>query len=93
MQNFVERKWKIVQQKVVSLASLFNLYLESLNKSIMSTLEFNQLLVSQSDFLRGLALGFTRNGADADDLVEDTMVKALRYKYDFKEGTNMKGWL
>ena len=59
----------------------------------MSTLEFNQLLVSQSDFLRGFALGFTRNGADADDLVQDTMVKALRYKNNFKEGTNMKGWL
>ena len=37
--------------------------------------------------------GFTRNGADADDLVQDTMVKALRYKNNFKEGTNMKGWL
>ena len=59
----------------------------------MSTLEFNQLLVSQSDFLRGFALGFTRNGPDADDLVQDTMVKALRYKNNFKEGTNMKGWL
>ena len=59
----------------------------------MSTLEFNHLLVSQSDFLRGFALGFTRNGADADDLVHDTMVKALRYKNNFKEGTNMKGWL
>ena len=56
-------------------------------------LEFNQLLVSRSDFLRGFALGFTRNGADADDLVQDTMVKALRYKNNFKEGTNMKGWL
>ena len=59
----------------------------------MSTLEFNQLLVTQSEFLRGFALGFTRNGADADDLVQDTMVKALRYKNNFKEGTNMKGWL
>jgi len=74
---------------------LFNLCFSSLNKKrfVMSTLEFNQLLVSQSDFLRGFALGFTRNGADADDLVQDTMVKALRYKNNFKEGTNMKGWL
>ena len=72
---------------------MLNLWLESLNKSIMSTLEFNQLLVSQSDFLRGFALGFTRNGADADDLVQDTMVKALRYQNNFKEGPNMKGWL
>ena len=60
---------------------------------VMSTLEFNQLLVSQSDFLRGFALGFTRNAPDADDLVQDTMVKALRYKNNFKEGTNIKGWL
>ena len=90
MLNILE---KLLNKKFGFNEVLLNLWLESLNKSIMSTLEFNQLLVSQSDFLRGFALGFTRNGADADDLVQDTMVKALRYKNNFKEGTNMKGWL
>lgn len=60
---------------------------------VMSTLEFNHLLVHHSEFLRGFALGFTRDSQDADDLIQDTMVKALRYKNNFKEGTNIKGWL
>ncbi|MDA0912432.1 MAG: sigma-70 family RNA polymerase sigma factor [Bacteroidetes bacterium] len=59
----------------------------------MSTLEFNALLVSNRTFLKGFALGFTRDSQDAEDLIQDTMVKALRYKNNFKEGTNIKGWL
>ena len=59
----------------------------------MSTIEFNNLLVHHSTFLRGFALGFTKDAQDADDLIQDTMVKALRYKNNFKEGTNIKGWL
>ena len=59
----------------------------------MSTMEFNNMLVGHSTFLRGFALNLTRNSDDADDLIQDTMVKALRYKNSFKEGTNFKGWL
>lgn len=59
----------------------------------MSTLEFNSLLVMNRSFLKGFAMGFTRDTQDAEDLIQDTMVKALRYKKNFKEGTNIKGWL
>ena len=38
-------------------------------------------------------MGFTRDRDDANDLVQETFVKALRYKNNFKEGTNIKGWL
>ena len=59
----------------------------------MSTIEFNNLLISHQDFLSGFAMGFTRDRDDANDLVQETFVKALRYKNNFKEGTNIKGWL
>ena len=59
----------------------------------MGSIEFNSLLVVNRDFLKGFALGFTRDMQDAEDLIQDTMVKALRYKNNFKEGTNIKGWL
>ena len=59
----------------------------------MSTLEFNNLPTSHQDFLSGFAMGFTRDREDANDLVQETFVKALRYKNNFKEGTNIKGWL
>ncbi|MFN8777176.1 MAG: sigma-70 family RNA polymerase sigma factor [Flavobacteriales bacterium] len=59
----------------------------------MSTLEFNNLLTSNAKYLKGFAYNFTRNVEDAEDLLQDTMVKALRYKDHFQEGTNFKGWL
>jgi RNA polymerase sigma-70 factor, ECF subfamily len=45
------------------------------------------------DSLYGTALRLTRNEADAQDLVQDTYVKAFRARRQFKEGTNLKAWL
>ena len=35
----------------------------------------------------------TRNPADAEDLVQETYLKAYRAFGSFKEGTNLKAWL
>ena len=43
--------------------------------------------------LYAAALRLTRNPADAEDLVQDTFVKALRFSDRFAEGTNLKAWL
>jgi RNA polymerase sigma-70 factor (ECF subfamily) len=48
------------------------------------------------DFLEplfGAALRLTRNRSDAEDLVQDTFVKALRFADRFTPGTNLKAWL
>ena len=45
------------------------------------------------DSLYGTALRLTRNEADAQDLVQDTYVKAFRSRKQFKPGTNLKAWL
>jgi RNA polymerase sigma-70 factor (ECF subfamily) len=45
------------------------------------------------DSLYGAALRLTRNAADAEDLVQDTYVKAFRSARQFKAGTNLKAWL
>jgi RNA polymerase sigma-70 factor, ECF subfamily len=39
------------------------------------------------------ALRLTRNRSDAEDLVQDTYVKAFRFADRFKPGTNLKAWL
>jgi len=43
--------------------------------------------------LYGAALRMTRNPADAEDLVQDTYLRAYRGFEGFKEGTNLKAWL
>jgi RNA polymerase sigma-70 factor (ECF subfamily) len=43
--------------------------------------------------LYGAALRMTRNPADAEDLVQDTYLRAFRGFSGFKEGTNLKAWL
>ncbi|SES21142.1 RNA polymerase sigma factor [Pedobacter rhizosphaerae] len=59
----------------------------------MTQLEFNQLVNNHSLSLRAHALNFTKDIEDANDLVQDTMLKAIRFYKNFKEGTNFKGWL
>jgi RNA polymerase sigma-70 factor (ECF subfamily) len=39
------------------------------------------------------AMRMTRNHADAEDLVQDTLVKAYANLGSFKQGTNLRGWL
>ncbi len=43
--------------------------------------------------LYGTALRLTRNRADAEDLVQDTIVKALRFSSQYAKGTNLRAWL
>jgi RNA polymerase sigma-70 factor (ECF subfamily) len=45
------------------------------------------------DQLYGAALRMTRNPADAEDLVQETMMKAFSAFHQFAQGTNLKAWL
>jgi len=45
------------------------------------------------DSLYGAALRMTRNPAEAEDLVQETFLKAYRGFGGFQEGTNLKAWL
>ncbi len=45
------------------------------------------------DQLYGGALRMTRNRADAEDLVQETMLKAYGGFWSFRAGTNLKAWL
>jgi RNA polymerase sigma-70 factor, ECF subfamily len=45
------------------------------------------------DALYRTALRMTRSEADAEDLVQETYIKALRFRDQFTPGTNLKAWL
>jgi RNA polymerase sigma factor (sigma-70 family) len=60
---------------------------------MMTTIEFNSLVYTASKSLKYPALKFTHNQSDANDLIQDTILKALKNKTKFKKGTNIKAWL
>lgn len=59
----------------------------------MNKNEFNTLVSKNAESLRTYAFRFTQDNDDAQDLVQDTILKAITYYTKFKEGTNLKGWL
>jgi RNA polymerase sigma-70 factor (ECF subfamily) len=54
---------------------------------------FAREALSFVDSLYGTALRLTRRPADAEDLVQDTYLKAFRSSAQFQPGTNLKAWL
>ena len=55
--------------------------------------EFARAALAHIDSLYGMALRLTRRAADAEDLVQDTYLKAFRSAHQFEAGTNLKAWL
>src|ERR1700694_5246333 len=54
---------------------------------------FADLAMEHMGSLYSAALRMTRNSADAEDLVQETFLKAYRAFGSFEEGTNLKAWL
>jgi RNA polymerase sigma-70 factor (ECF subfamily) len=54
---------------------------------------FEAEVLEHLDALFGVALRMTKNEPNAEDLVQDTIVKAVRARDQFQPGTNLKAWL
>lgn len=59
----------------------------------MTTLEFSYSLNKLSGSLKPFALKLTRDQDDANDLLQDTLIKAFTNREKFAEGTNLKAWM
>jgi RNA polymerase sigma-70 factor, ECF subfamily len=55
--------------------------------------EFEQLALRHLDALYATAMRLTRNERDAEDLVQDALLRAYRFFDRFERGTNIKAWL
>lgn len=59
----------------------------------MASDEFEAEALRHLDALYRTALRMTRSEADAEDLVQETFIRAFRFRDQFTLGTNMKAWL
>jgi RNA polymerase sigma-70 factor (ECF subfamily) len=57
------------------------------------TEDFAQGVIAQLDSLYRTALRLTRNPQEAEDLVQETMLKAFRFSKQYQPGTNLRAWL
>ncbi|HSN90789.1 MAG TPA: sigma-70 family RNA polymerase sigma factor [Anaeromyxobacteraceae bacterium] len=64
-----------------------------LRKPDPSRAEFEALALRHLDALYAAGLRLTRNERDAEDLVQDTFLRAYRFFDKFEKGTNIKAWL
>ena len=55
--------------------------------------DFGRLLEKQIPRLRRYAFALTRNMSRADDLVQDTLVRAIAKQHFWQRGTNLRAWL
>lgn len=59
----------------------------------MTAIEFNYQLTTLEGALERFALSLTSNREDANDLVQETYLKALTYRDQFADYTNLKAWV
>lgn len=59
----------------------------------MTQVQFNNALMSLSDKLHYYALSLTSDSERANDLLQETFLKALTYRDKFAQNTNFKAWV
>lgn len=55
--------------------------------------EFEETAMPHADALFGAAMRMTRDRSQAEDLVQETLLRAFRFWHKFQRGTNIKAWL
>ncbi len=66
---------------------------ELTKEEIQKQEDFEEEIVPHLDAMYNFALRLTSDPSDAEDLVQDTIVKAFRFFSSYEKGTNAKAWL
>ncbi len=59
----------------------------------MGNIDFTQMLLTNTEFLKPFAVTLTHDQEKAKDLLQETMFRALVNKEKYQIGTNIKAWL
>jgi len=59
----------------------------------MADPEFQRQALEHLNALYNLAVYLTRNGPEAEDLVQETYLRAFRFAHRFQSGTNLRAWM
>lgn len=59
----------------------------------MKTFDFDELLISNADYLKPFAFTLTRDNESAKDLMQETLFRALANRDKYNVGTNIKAWM
>lgn len=59
----------------------------------MADPEFQRQALEHLNALYNLAVYLTRNGTEAEDLVQETYLRAFRFSHRFQPGTNLRAWM
>jgi RNA polymerase sigma factor (sigma-70 family) len=59
----------------------------------MKTGDLTQEILGLEPILKAFTLRFTRNREESQDLIQDTLLKALQYRHSYTEHVNLRGWL
>src|SRR5690242_3463184 len=62
-------------------------------KNGLSSQEFETEVLEHLPALLAVGSRLMRNGSEAEDLVQDSVLKAIRAREQFESGTNLKAWL
>ncbi len=73
--------------------SSVRLLLPSLDRKKVSTAEFEQAALPEISHLYTSAFYLTRSKTEAEDLVQETYLRAFRFFDKFETGTNVRAWL
>src|SRR5581483_527694 len=66
---------------------------EQATQTAAPTEDFEAGVLAQLDSLYRTALRMTNNPQEAEDLVQETMLKAFRFAHTYQPGTNLRAWL
>ena len=59
----------------------------------MTAVDFGSYIAQSTKSLRPFAVRLTRDVEDANDLLQETLLKAYIHREKFTDGTNLKAWL